>query len=175
MNRITIILLLLIFFFSADAQMLKKISIRDGNNESGCFVYGYCDFKFQTSYSEDSSLLYTGECSPDSVSYGLICIKLREPLPDLDASEEIVIKYLDFLKTNFSITKAAGYGKGHTLRNNENTRGVIDYWEDDKQNNWKVKAWTNNKYIVVLYAYSAKTLPDTKIDVYLNGLVFPGN
>lgn len=175
MKRLLIQLLLLAGFISAESQTIKKIAIKNAESESGCSVYSYCNFTFQTSYSEDSSLLYTGECSPDSVSYGLICIKLREPLPDLDASEEIVIKYLDFLKTNFSITKAAGYGKGHTLRNNENTRGVIDYWEDDKQNNWKVKAWTNNKYIVVLYAYSAKTLPDTKIDVYLNGLVFPGN
>ena len=173
MKKLIIFISILTGFFAADAQMLKKTAIRDGNNESGCFIYGYCDFKFQTSFSEDSSTIYMAECAADSLTYGAICVKLKDALPTLDDAENITISYLDYLKTSFSISKSTGYGKGHTLRNNENTRGILDFWEDDKQNNWKVKAWTNKKYIVVLYASSAKDVSTPKIDVYLNGLVFP--
>ena len=71
------------------------------------------------------------------------------------------------------ITKSAGYGKGHRLKDNENTRGVIDYWEDNDKNNWKVKGWTDGKFICVLYAYSSKELPEQKVNVFLDGFRLP--
>ena len=118
--------------------------------------------------------MYTSECPSNDVLYGVICIKLLEAVNDLTKAEELVSDYLDYLKLNFEIKKSAGYGKGHHLNNNETTRGMIDYWEDAQKNNWKVKAWTDGKYIGVLYAHSVKELPETKVDVFLNGFRFPG-
>ena len=166
---------LVFFTLAAFSQKIRKQEIKDTNNNSGCAVYSFCDLKFDVSYSLDSSLVYTGECSVDSLNNGVICVQLREPLTNLDDAESMLVSYLDYLKTNFSITQSAGYGKGHQLRNNVNTRGVIDYWEDKDHNNWKVKAWSNKKFIVVLYSYSTKNLPETRIDVYLNSLIFPEN
>ena len=174
MRKITLLLSLTMTIISANSQNIKKIQIKDSNNESGCSVYSFCDLKFQTSYSEDSSLLFTGECTVDSLNNGVICVKLRDAISTLNDAEALLINYLDFLKTSFSITKSAGYGKGHQLRNNEKTRGVVDYWEDGEHNNWKVKAWTDKAYIVILYSYSLKNLPETRIDAYLNSLIFPG-
>ena len=51
----------------------------------------------------------------DSVSYGIICVKLLNPLADLTMAEDLLIAYSDYLKSSFSITKAIGYGKGHRL------------------------------------------------------------
>ena len=82
--------------------------------------------------------------------------------------------YLEYLKGNFDITSAAGYGRGHTLNNDPNTRGILDYWKDREKAEWKVKAWTNGSYIGVLYAKSKKELPVNKVDIYLNGFRFPG-
>jgi hypothetical protein len=174
MRNVVMLLSLILAAISANSQNIKKVQIKDSNNESGCSVYSFCDLKFQTSYSEDSSLLFTGECTVDSLNNGVICVKLRDAISTLNDAEALLINYLDFLKTSFSITKSAGYGKGHQLRNNEKTRGVIDYWEDNEHNNWKVKAWTDKAFIVILYSYSLKKLPETRIDAYLNSLIFPG-
>lgn len=166
-------LLLLSFsscFLFSHSQSLKKIPV----SNSGCFVYTYCSFNFEKEYSEDSSEVYVSECVKDEVSYGVICVKLLRPASDLDKAEEMLIDYLNYLKTSFSISKAAGYGRGHLLNKNENTRGVLDYWEDNEKNNWKIKAWTDGKFIGVLYGYSAKELPEVKLNVFLDSFRFPG-
>jgi hypothetical protein len=170
MKKYSLFLPFFLCFIFSHAQSLKKVQIIN----SGCSLYSYCDFLFETEYSEDSSLVYVSECAKDDLTYGVICVKLKQPADNLDRAEESLITYLDYLKSSFKIEKSAGYGKGHRLNSNENTRGVIDYWEDSEKNNWKIKGWTNGKFIGVLYGYSAKELPETKLNVYLDGLRFPG-
>lgn len=169
MKRISLCLLFFSFIFFSKAQSLKKIQI----SSSGCSLYAYCDFKFEKEYSEDSSVLYVSECEKDGVTYGIICVILRQPEADLERSELSLISYLDYLKSSFKITKSIGYGKGHRLNNDENTRGVLDYWEDGDKNNWKIKGWTNGIFIGVLYGYSTKELNETKINIFLEGFRFP--
>lgn len=166
-----IIFALLSFFICSYnyGQSLKAV----GN--SGCSINAYCETKFNVEKSSDSSLVYTGECVKDEVSYGIICVKLLHPVENLTMAEDLLISYLDYLKASFEITKAAGYGKGHRLNNNENTRGVIDYWEDKEKDNWKVKAWTDGKFIGVLYAYSKKSLPEYKVNIFLDSFRMPAN
>ena len=89
-------------------------------------------------------------------------------------AEDLVISYLDYLKVSFEISNAAGYGKGHRMNDNENARGIIDYWQDKEKANWKIKAWTDGKFIAVMYAKSKKELPETKVEVFLNGFRFQG-
>jgi hypothetical protein len=163
-------LLLLFLSSTASSQMLKKYPA----GASGCSAYLYCSAKFEMSKSQDSSLVYSSECTVGEVSYGVICIKLLNPLTDLAMAEDLVVAYADYLKGSFEITSAAGYGKGHRLNNNENTRGILDYWEDKDKNNWKIKAWTDGHYIGFMYAYSKKELPETKVNVFLDGFRLPG-
>lgn len=170
MKKYSLLLLCSLCFLFSSPQSLKKVPI----SNSGCSLYTFCDFKFEKQYSEDSALMYVDECAKDSVTYGVICVKLVQPADDLDRAEESLVSYLDYLKTSFHILHSAGYGKGHRLANNENTRGVLDYWEDNEKNNWKIKAWTNGKFIGVLYGYSAKELNETKLNIFLEGFRFPG-
>lgn len=170
MKRLGCLLILTLVVSFSPAQSLKKVPV----SNSGCSVYTYCGFNFETEYSQDSSLVYVSECVKDEVSYGIICVKLLQPAGDLDKAEEMLIDYLNYLKTSFSISKAVGYGRGNRLNKNENTRGVIDYWEDNEKNNWKVKAWTDGKFLAVLYGYSAKELPEAKLNVFLDSFRFPG-
>ncbi len=143
-------------------------------SNSGCFLYSYCESKYKIDYSDDSSKVYTGECLSGDVIYGVICIKLLNPVSNLNVAEDMMISYVDFLKGNFSITRSAGYGKGHRLNNNENTRGILDYWEDKEKDHWKIKAWTDGKYIGFLYAYSKKELLETKVNLFLDSFRLPG-
>lgn len=169
MKHILAVIFLLITGISF-SQTLKKYPV----GQSGCSYYNYCEASFKTSVSQDSSTIYNGECVAGEVAYGVICVKLLNPIPENQLAEEMLIAYLDYLKQSFGINKATGYGKGHRLANDENTRGVLDYWQDQENNNWKVKGWTNGKLIAVLYAYSPKQLPEPKINVFLDGFRFSG-
>lgn len=152
-------------------QSFKKYAI--GN--SGCSVYSYCDpGKFEMTYSQDSAKVFTSECNIDNVYYGMICIELTEPTANIKEGEDVLVSYLDFLKSAFKVTEAAGYGKGHRLRGKEGTRGIIDYWKDGDKNQWKVKGWTDSKFIAVLYAYSLADLSETKVNAFLDGFLFKG-
>lgn len=164
-----VLIFLTFSIISANAQTLKKYPV----STSGCSYYCYCDAKWEVSYSPDSSRVFTGECVNDGLYYSVICIKLKEEIAELNVAEETMISYLDYLKTSFGITGATGYGKGHRLQNDEKTRGVIDYWEDKEKNNWKIKAWTNGKYISVLMVYGKKEIPEPKANVFLDGFRFP--
>src|SRR5689334_16848294 len=124
MKKYFLLSFILIYCLSARSQSLKKYPVAN----SGCSVYAFCELVFEKEYSSDSSEVYTAECKKDDVGYGVICVKLLSPLTDPDKAEEVMIDYLDYLKTAFKISKAAGYGRGHRLKDNENTRGVLDYW-----------------------------------------------
>jgi len=169
MKRTLVFLFAVLFSGFAFAQTLKKYPV----SNSGCSVYMFCAPTFELSKSQDSSSVYTAECVAGDISYGVICVKLLNPLTDLDMAEGLLIAYADHLKTSFDIQHAMGYGKGHRLNNNEKTRGILDYWQDNAQQNWKIKAWTDGKYIGFLYAYSKKELPEQKVNLFLDGFRLP--
>ncbi len=170
MKHISLFAALFFTYFLTNGQTLKKYPV--GN--SGCSTYVYCSPKFEVSKSQDSSLVYSGECMQDEINYGVICVKLLTPLSDLGMAEDLIIQYSDFLKGSFDITKAVGYGKGLRLNKNENTRGIVDYWQDNEMNNWKIKAWTDGNYIGFMFVYSKKELPESKINLFLDGFRLPG-
>lgn len=162
--------LLFLAAHAAAAQSFRKYPV--GN--TGCSLYNYCALNFKVEYSTDSSKVYTGECASGDVTYGIICVQLLHPVNDPAVAEELMIAYTDFLKSSFTISKAAGYGKGHRLANRENTRGILDYWEDSEGDQWKIKAWTDGNFIGFLYAYSSKALPEPKVNAFLDGFRLPG-
>lgn len=151
------------------AQSLKKYPIAN----TGCSVYMFCDPKRFTADIDDadSSDVYTSECYNGEVKYGVMCIRLRKPI-NMNNAEQELTERLDFLKADFSVTDSAGYGRGHQLSNNANTRGVLDYWKDSESNQWKIKAWTDGKFIAILYALSKTALPEQKVNLFLEGIRF---
>jgi hypothetical protein len=170
MKQFVIITISIFSVYSLYAQSLKKYPI----SASGCSAYFFCDpgtFTFEK--SQDSSDVYTAACVAEELTFGIICVKLKYIITDIQVSESTLISYLDYLKTSFKINSAAGYGKGHRLKNREDTRGIIDYWKDSDGLNWKIKGWTDGKYIVVLFVKTAKDVPETKANVFLDGLVLP--
>jgi hypothetical protein len=171
MRIIALALGLFWFINGSTAQQLKKYPI--GN--SGASTYMYCDpKKFDFDYSTDSSSVYTGQCQVSEVTYGIILIKLLHPIEDLEDAEEVMVSYLDFMKVDFHVKRSAGYGKGHQLNKDPDTRGILDYWTDTEEQKWKVKSWTNGKMIGVLFAYSMIELPEPRVNIFLEGLRFPG-
>jgi hypothetical protein len=171
MKQLILLLLSILSVCSSYAQNLSKYPI--GN--SGCSVYLFCDpGTFNLDKTPDTSDIYTAQCVVEDLTYGIICVKLKNKIADLDLGEATLLSYLDFLKTTYKIKSASGYGKGHHLKDRQDTRGVIDYWKDANDANWKVKGWTDGKFMIVLYVVSMSDIPETKANVFLDGLVLPG-
>jgi hypothetical protein len=161
------------FCVSLNAQGLKKYDI----GSSGCKVYMFCDpGNFEMSYSEDSSKVYTGECKAnDSLTYGVICAAFKaETGPGINV-EDVLVAYLDYLKSVFNISSSVGYGKGHSMKNYPAAKGMIDYWTDKDGDEWKIKGWTDGKFIAVLYVYAKGKLDEIpRLNVFLDSFRFKG-
>jgi len=170
MKKFIIILIILMGYNCLQAQSLKKYDI----GSSGCKAYFFCNpGEFELSYSADSSKVYTAECKADSLSWGLICVALKEPGSIGPEAEDVLASYLDYLKTAFNIVSSAGYGKGHTMTNYADARGMIDYWKDKDGDEWKIKGWTDGKFIAVMYVYAKGKLDETnKVNLFLDGFRF---
>jgi len=169
MKTFLILLSVCCIYATGNTQALKKYPI----SNSGCSIYNYCAINYQLSKSQDSSQIYTGECKKDDITYGVICVKLINPVTEMMMAEDLIISYADYLKESFKITKASGYGRGHMLDNNEKTRGIVDYWSDAEDTNWKIKAWTDGKFIGFLFVQSKKPLTEGIINVFLDSFKFP--
>ncbi len=164
-------LFLLFKLVNGFAQDASKVAI----SNTGCTVEVFCfPGRFDMYDMEDGSTVYADDCEKDGVTYGIYCVKLKNPVMNLKAAQDTVIAYLDFLKLDYGIVKANGYDKGHKLNKNDNTRGIYDTWEDVNNNKWKVRAWTNGDFICIMHMHSEKELPDKKVDIFLNGIRFPG-
>jgi len=171
MKKFTNIGVLLLICFVSHAQTIRKYFI--GN--SGCTAYIYCDpGNFEASFNEDSSLVYSAECVAGGTTFGLITIKLSAAAGSLHNAEGSLINYLDLLKKTFEIKEAVGYEKGHRLNNDKNTRSAIDYWTGSDGQKWKVKGWTDGKFIAVLYVKGNIEVEKFKKDLFLNSFRFQG-
>lgn len=165
--------LFVLMSIQASAQSrLKKLPI--GN--SGCAAYFYCNpGEADLSYSPDSSQVYTMSCNDSSLNYGLICIRFNASMLPLSEPVELMTQYMEFLKTSFEVTQAAGFGKGHTLAGQDGVSGVIDYWTTKDGNEIQVKSWTDGKGIGFMYVKgSSRDLSNnySKVQVYFNGFRF---
>ena len=168
-------LLLLLFSTSCFINLIAQDAAKVAISTTGCTVQVFCfPGRFDAYDLEDGSTVYADDCEKEGVTYGIYCVKLKNPIADLASAEDTVITYLDFLKLDYSIVKSKGYDKGHKLNKNEATRGIYDAWEDIDKNKWKLKAWTNGSFICILYMFSSKELPDKKAEIFLEGLRFPG-
>lgn len=155
----------------APIPRLKKYDIA----QTGCKIYMPEDPKeFSMSKSEDGSEVYVGETSFASFNYGLICVRLLEPVSDKKSRGELLENYMNYLKGQLGITAAAGYGKGHTLDSNPEADGIIDYWEDAESNQWLVKGWVDANFVAVLFIYGKTEHPYFNVtQMYLDGFRFP--
>ena len=167
-----ILLTLLLMAGDSYSQALKKYPIA----KTGCAVYMYCNpGEFVLSFSEDSSKVYTATCNKDGFTYGVICVQLADSLTNMNEAEDLLESYLDFLKGQFHIRESAGYGKGSRLNNNENTRGIIDYWEAEDKTQWSVQGWINPHFLCILYL-NGKTRHDyNQQKVFFNSLQLPAS
>jgi hypothetical protein len=156
----------------SDVPRLSKMPI----GESGCSAYFPEGMPaFEASKSEDGADVYTSEMELGEYRFGCIAVKFAEPFTDSspEEMEDLLISYLDFLKEQFEITDAIGYGKGHLQDGHPDVRGVIDYWQDAEETQFAIKGWVNQRYLGIMFIYGATEYPIFNVQqMYLDGFRF---
>ncbi len=126
---------------------------------------------FEESYSPDSSIVITYESQLADHSFALVQVDFREQVTDSIDRENLLVMYLDYLKDNFGVIEAAGYGKGHRLESYPQVQGVIDYWRDMDGNDYSIKGWITSEHLTVFMLYGTGEYPyPTAQEMYFNGI-----
>jgi|GEM_PF-3335867 len=129
---------------------------------------------FTASQSEDGALVETAEFGHDGITFALIGVKFSEAMDfDVD-NEEVLVGYLDHLKTAFDVKEAVGYGRGHRLESAPDAKGVIDYWETTEGEQIAVKGWITRHQIAVYTIWTKSELPPRGVmTMFFDGARFP--
>jgi hypothetical protein len=172
-------ILVLLFSLCANAQTAPRfVKTEIGNSGAKLYLPGKPD-PVNLSYSPDSSAVYTIETIDSSSGayyhFGSLVVNLK----DVDLAgmeEEMLVNYLDYLKTAFNIKSAAGYGKGHTLDSHPTAKGVLDYWVDEENTHWIVKGWAAESTLFVMFIYGPEDYPNPNIvEIFFKGARFKGD
>ncbi|MCC6413727.1 MAG: hypothetical protein IT270_18915 [Saprospiraceae bacterium] len=175
--------ILFALFLASESQMTAQTAPRFTKTpigNSGCSIYlpGKPD-PLDISKSPDSSVVYTIE-TIDSTSgkyfrFGTILVDLKD-MELAGIEEDMLVSYMDYLKTAFDVVEAAGYGKGHSLSTHPSAKGVLDYWKDSSGDEWVVKGWAAESTLFVMFVYGPEAYPNyTIVDTFFKGARFKGD
>jgi hypothetical protein len=167
--------LLVFVIVTGMSQTVPRLSKFEISN-SGCAVYFPGDpGELTTSSSEDGSTIWQSEIENNKALFGFVIVEFKQPLT-ADITEEVLISYMDFLKTSMEINESAGYGKGHVLESHPEAKGVVDFWKATDGTEYKVKGWVDTRHLAFLYVAGYDTYPyQTIIDLFLDGFRFPAS
>ncbi|MER3464603.1 MAG: hypothetical protein C4329_09580 [Chitinophagaceae bacterium] len=115
--------------------------------------------------------MHYANCSEGDAHYGVLCARLHKPLNYFE-SEKKLVHFTEGIRAGLSIPHNVGVITGHTLRDKKNTLGIIDFWQDKKGIDWKVKAYTNGKYMTVLYVKNINKGCSVKQEAFLDCFEF---
>ena len=174
MKNSLLLFILLIFTYFSYCQAVPRFNKTTIMN-SGCYAY-FPDTptNYEQTLSEDSSFVYTASVNFDNYTYGIIVIKFKTAF-NISTSEleDLLISYMDYLKSTFNITSSLGYGKGYTSNFNANATGIIDTWQDKENYTLSIKGWIDKDFIGFLYLKGKEEYPNYNIrNIFLNGFVF---
>lgn len=117
--------------------------------------------------TKDGDRLYFNEYAADGVTYGMVCVRLRNPCT-LEKAEDILFQFLRRSRKPLHIQHTAS----PEIESDGKLLTVTDYWQDKAGIDWKIKGYTNGKIIAYLYV---KNITDTTVkahDRYLDGFRF---
>jgi hypothetical protein len=170
-KRIVLIALLGLFLRQTHGQDVPRFAKYDIGG--GMKAYLPSKPEVEHTVSEDKSDVYTCEVKWQEFSFGVIAVKFSQSMPE-ESLEDLAEAYMNFIKKQMVVLKAAGYGRGHTLESNPKAKGIIDFWEDVDDNQYQVKAWVDSNYLAVMLLYGQKEFPIfNAAQMFKDGFRFP--
>lgn len=155
---------LVIRFSSSRVMKLKPIG------ETGCSALLSSNNKLESTLTGTGDELYLHEFKDGGVTYGMICVKMKEDFI-LAEAEEMLGSYIDKLKGPFHILHNTGMCNDADW-NSETSKTVVDYWQDSQKKDWKVKGYTDGKSLAVLYVKNIGVVDVKKQDLFLDSFHF---
>lgn len=138
--------------------------------DTGCSALLSSDNKLDSNLSQSGDRLYFQEFKDKGVTYGMICIQMKDEY-ELCEAEDMLRSYVESLKGPLYILHNTGI---HDVAdwNSESTRTVVDYWQDCSKKDWKVKGYTDGKMLAVLYVKNIGHVDVKKQDLFLDSFHF---
>ena len=140
---------------------------------TGCSIRFFADpGVFTATRTPDGEMMYYNDCTIDEVSYGSVTVALADVLVHDDTIEEVMLQLMRIIKNTHYIKYVTGTSTGLKQKEDPNVQGMVEYWQDDKGIDWKVKSWTNGAFIIVLYVKNISKACSQQQDIYLDGIKF---
>ena len=179
MIKFQVVLLILCFGFvrSSFSQTAVPRMQKTRIGHSSCMAYlpskdTTCVMEEQS--SPDGSKVYSMDVRYGGYSFSVIAVELKDlTLNQWEEKDQLLSSYLDYLKEEFQIRKAVGYGKGHRMEDDAQAAGMIDFWEDENGEQWAVKGWAGKNQLGILMLHGKKEYPYLSVqNMFLNGFRF---
>ena len=142
--------------------------------ETGAQLYLPAAPIWEKSVSEDKSEVYLTSVIFGDVEYGVIVVKLAEEAIKGNANPEALMEsYVNYLNDAvFQFSKKTDFGKGHTLENQPDVKGILEYGEIEDGTKYTVKSWANQSMIAVMYIASKNDVNVNFQEIYFKGFRF---
>jgi hypothetical protein len=163
-----------LIFLLATSFVLRLSSSKKFKNyfigNTGCSVLLFPNAEFETIITASGDQLYFQRSREKKVTYGLICVRLHREY-ELDEATEMLNNYIDKLRGPFFILHHIGLRKDIDW-NTSTSRTVVDYWQDADKHDWKVKGYTDGRFMAVLYVKNINHVEVAKQDLFLDSFHF---
>lgn len=163
-----------LILFLATSLLFRASSKRQIQNQlignTGCSALLAADESLESSITASGDELYFHEFKEKKVSYGLICVQMSSQ-HTLEEAEVMLRSYIDKLKGPFYILHNTGMDDDADW-NSENSKTIVDYWQDYNRKDWKVKGYTNGRILSVLYVKDIGHADVRKQDLFLDSFHF---
>ncbi len=121
--------------------------------------------------SNEGDEIFFAEHEEKFITYGVLIAHLDEKLFNDEALEVLHI-YLKRLRKPFK----AAYNTGITQCTAKDGQvELVDYWQDENQVDWKVKACSDGSTMTILYVKNINDAPVEKQEAFLNSFDFGNN
>ncbi len=126
--------------------------------------------KFDYTETETGDEIYFNEFNDKNITYGIICIRLQDEF-ELEDSAAMLRAYVNKLKGPFFILHSTGLQKEADW-NSAITYSAIDYWQDGDGQDWKVKGYTDGRFMSILYVKNISEVDVARQDLFLDSFHF---
>jgi hypothetical protein len=163
-----------LILFLATSLLFRTPNNRKVRNQvignTGCSALIASDDQLESSTTASGDRLYFHEFKEKGVSYGFICVQMNTD-HSLEEAEAMLKAYIDKLKGPLYILHNTGIHDDADW-NSENSKTIVDYWQDYSKKDWKVKGYTNGKTLAVLYVKNIGNVDVKKQDFFLDSFHF---
>ncbi|HEX2609136.1 MAG TPA: hypothetical protein VHK91_17265 [Flavisolibacter sp.] len=165
-NLIFLLTASLVYYKSA--RKSRKVFI---GNTNCSFSFSAGPLEFDITENEQGDTLYLAESQERNVSYGILCADLHEKW-SLEEGKAILLNYMERLQKPFQALYNTGISDCTHWHQQTDSCTVMDYWQDQYQQDWKLKGYTNGKIIALLYVKNIGDAEASRHDHFLDSFCF---